>query len=98
MIVLRHFIKDSEDVEDGLNLYMGPFYWYSNKGNEIDFIAERENRLVPVEVKYQNRIAKSDYFGVKKVFGQGIIVTKDTVFKDQGITGVPLWLFIALVE
>jgi len=98
MIVLRHLIKDSEDVEDGLNLYMGPFYWHSNKGNEIDFIAERENRLVPVEVKYQNRIAKSDYFGVKKVFEQGIIVTKDTVFKDQGITCVPLWLFIALVE
>ena len=98
MIVLRHLIKDSEDVEDGLNLYMGPFYWHSNKGNEIDFIAERENKLVPVEVKYQNRIAKSDYFGVKKVFGQGIIVTKDTVFKDRGITGVPLWLFIVLVE
>ncbi len=96
MMVLRHLIQE-KDVLDGLNLYNGPFYWYSDKGNEIDFVAKVEEVLVPIEVKYQNRISKSDYTTIKRVFGKGLVVTKDAVFKDENILGIPVWLFLAVV-
>jgi hypothetical protein len=81
-----------------MNLYDGPFFWYSERGNEIDFIYNHEGTLIPVGVKYQSRINKSDYTGMKRVFGKGILITQDTIFKDEGIVGIPAWLFLALVE
>ncbi|KUK15611.1 MAG: AAA ATPase [Petrotoga mobilis] len=80
-----------------MNLYNGPFFWYSERGNEIGFICNYEGTLIPVEVKYQNRINKSDYLGMKRVFGRGILITQDTIFKDEGITGIPPWLFFGMV-
>lgn len=94
MITLRHLIDESK-LQNGLNLYEGPFYWYSEKGKEIDFLIERGG-LIPVEVKYQNRISRSDYSTMLRVFKKGVLVTKDTVFKDGTIVGIPLWLFSAL--
>ena len=93
MIVLRHLL-DELRIHEGLNLYFGPYYWYSNKGNEIDFIQEENSMLVPIEVKYQNKISKSDYSSMLRVFGRGILITKDQVFKDRGVVGIPLWLFV----
>lgn len=98
MLTLRHLLKDSDLIQHGMNLYDGPFFWYSERGNEIDFIYEHRKTLVPVEVKCQNKINKSDYIGMKKVFGKGILITQDTIFKDDGIVGIPAWLFLAVVE
>jgi len=50
--------------------------------------------LVPIEVKYQNKISKSNYSSMLRVFGRGILITKDQVFKDRGVVGIPLWLFV----
>jgi len=96
LMVLRHILRD-EDVSSGLNLYEGPYFWYSERGNEIDFVCERDGKLIPIEVKYQKNISKSDYLGMKKVFGKGVIVTQETSFKDEGIIGIPAWLFFGLV-
>jgi len=98
MFTLRHLLKDSDLIQHGMNLYNGPFFWYSERGNEIDFIYDHKGTLVPVEVKYQRKINKSDYLGMKKVFGRGILVTQDTIFQDEGVTGIPVWLFLAVVE
>ena len=98
MFILRHLLKDSDLTQHGMNLYDGPFFWYSARGKEIDFIYEHEGILMPIEVKYQNRINRSDYFGMRKVFGRGIIITQDTIFRDNGIVGIPAWLFLAVVE
>lgn len=95
-MVLRHILRD-EDVSSGLNLYEGPYFWYSERGNEIDFVCEHDGKLIPIEVKYQKNISKSDYLGMKKVFGKGVIVTQETSFKDEGIIGIPAWLFFGLV-
>jgi len=97
MFALRHLLKDSDLIHHGMNLYDGPLFWYSERGNEIDFIYNHEKTLVPVAVKYQSRINKSDYLGMKRVFGRGILITQDTIFKDEGIVGIPAWLFFGVI-
>ena len=96
MFTLNHLLKDSDLIDCGMNLYNGPYYWYSDRGNEIDFIYDHRGVLIPVEVKYRSRIKKSDYLGMKRVFGKGVLITKNTVFKDENIIGLPAWLFFAV--
>lgn len=98
MLTLNHILKNEDVVDNGLNLYHGPFFWYSDRGNEIDFVFDYKGKLIPIEVKYQNKINKFDYFGMKKVFKKGILITKDKVFKDENIVGIPAWLFFAIKE
>jgi hypothetical protein len=98
MFTLRHLTKDENLIPHGMNLYNGPFFWYSDRGNEIDFVYEHNGSLVPVEVKYQNKINKSDYSGMKRVFGKGILITQDIVFKDENIVGIPAWLFFGMFK
>jgi len=98
MFTLNHLLKDSDLINCGMNLYNGPYYWYSDRGNEIDFIYDHRGVLIPVEVKYRSRIKKSDYLGMKRVFGKGVLITKDTVFKDENIIGLPAWLFFAVLN
>lgn len=94
-VVLRHLIS-FRSLNAGLNLIDGPYYWYSGKGNEIDFLYVNEGSSIPIEVKYQKSINSSDYITMKRVFGKGIILTKNDLFKDDGIIGLPLWLFCAI--
>jgi predicted AAA+ superfamily ATPase len=98
MLTLRHIVRDADITLYGLNLYLGPYFWYSERGNEIDFVCERDGKLIPIEVKYQSKIGKTDYLGMRKVFGRGIVVTKETVFKDGNIVGLPAWLFLGILE
>jgi hypothetical protein len=51
-----------------------------------------------VEVKYQNKIHRSDYLGMKRVFKKGILITQETIFRDENIVAIPAWLFFALFE
>ena len=98
MLTLRHILKGSDMMYSGMNLYNGPFFWYSGRGNEVDFICSCDGTLIPIEVKYQNRINRSDYSNMKRVFGKGMVVTKDIVFKDDRIVGIPAWLFFSIFE
>ncbi|MDI6850738.1 MAG: ATP-binding protein [bacterium] len=97
MITLRHILRDEDITLYGLNLFKGPYFWYSERGNEIDFVCEREGKLIPIEVKYLNNVSKSDYIGMKRVYGRGVNVTKDIAFKDGDIVGIPVWLFSGIV-
>ncbi len=67
--------------------------WYSKKGREVDFILGG----IPIEVKYQKAISPSDYTTLKRVFGQGIVISRDTIGRDGGIVIIPAWLFSMLV-
>jgi len=94
-VVFENLLKYSYDFSEGLNLTAGPYFWYSDRGNEIDFLITINNKLIPIEVKYQNKIAKSDYFSLQKVFGRGVLITKDTIFRDGNVIGVPLEVFLS---
>lgn len=96
-LVLENILKFSSNTSEGLNLYYGPYYWYSAKGNEVDFLVEWESDLFPIEVKFQNRINKGDYTTLKRNFNKGILLTKDKVFRDDGVIGLPVYLFLLLI-
>jgi predicted AAA+ superfamily ATPase len=53
------------------------FFWHANK--EIDFIVVNDQgNLVPVEVKYQNKVDLKDFTFIKKQnFSQGLIFSKN---------------------
>ncbi|ABR30961.1 ATPase AAA [Thermosipho melanesiensis] len=96
-IVFTHLLKYSKDLSEGLMLYNGPYFWYSQKGKEIDFLINLKNNIIPIEVKFQNNISPSDYSTMKKVFQKGILVTKNTLFKKDDIVALPIESFLLLV-
>ncbi|SHH48147.1 ATP-binding protein [Thermosipho atlanticus] len=96
-VVFSHLLRYSKNLSEGLMLYNGPYFWYSQKGNEIDFLIDLRNEIIPIEVKFQNKISPSDYFTMKKVFQKGILVTKNTVFKRDNIIALPVELFLLFV-
>ncbi len=98
MYILRHLLRMEDVLDFGLNLYTGPYFWYSERGNEIDFVYDLNGTLIPIEVKYQRKVSRFDYLRMERVFGRGIIITKDAAFKDGNIVGIPAWLFSAVFK
>jgi len=85
------------DKHSGFSLLMNTFYWRSIRGKEVDFVSIWNGKEIPIEVKYQSRISASDYTTIKRSFGKGIILTKDTFFIDGEIIGVPVSCFLYLI-
>jgi len=79
------------------------FYWKSSKDREIDFVVKlADNSVLPVEIKYQSSIIKSDRYGIidfKKSSGvnKGVLLSKDKTEVKAGIVTLPTWLFLMLV-
>lgn len=68
--------------------------FFRNKG-EIDFLIKEEDRLIPIEVKYQKRIEVGDFKLMNRLgFKKGIIVSKETFFYENGFMVVPLGIFL----
>jgi len=95
-IVFTHLLRFSKDFNSGLVLYTGPYYWYSEKSKEIDFLVNLDGTIVPVEVKYKNKISPSDFLTMKKVFNRGILVTKKDTFKVGNIVVLPIYAFLLM--
>jgi len=88
-----------QDVEQtALNLVSGPYFWYSEKGNEIDFIVDREGVLIPIEIKYQNRNQQIGLYRDEKSLWQRNSGHKDTIGRDDNIVLMPIWLLLALMK
>lgn len=80
------------------------YYYRSSNKEEIDIILDRKVDIIPIEVKYTNKIETSD-INVIKNFTQknknnkmgktkyGIIITKDIYKKEEDLYFVPYWLF-----
>jgi predicted AAA+ superfamily ATPase len=66
------------------------------KGKEIDFIVKEGKSFLPIEVKYQGMINRSNYSTMKRSFVKGILVTKNTFFIDENVIGIPGALFLLL--
>ena len=80
------------------------FYWKSKKkGREVDFIMNISGLiLLPIEVKYQSKIAKSDRYSIidflkSSGINKGIILSKDIIESNGKIITLPVWLFLMLV-
>lgn len=77
-------------------------FWRSPQKDEVDVIIETKP-LLPIEVKYRNRIDTNDLKGILKFIGHhqlplGIVVTKNKIgqenIKGNNILFVPAWLFL----
>lgn len=77
-------------------------YWKGKKGREVDFVLRMGDRYLPIEVKFQSALKKSDLYGIidfsKSMPGQrGIILSKDVLESKNKIIVVPIALFLLLV-
>lgn len=79
------------------------FYWRSDKGREVDFVIKLEDGSpLPMEVKYQSDINRSDLYGIidfkkSSKSKRGILLSKDKLEVKGNITSLPVWLFLILV-
>lgn len=95
--VAAHLLRNFEHrLFEGFGSMEKVFYWRSAKGKEVDFVVLHGKSLVPVEVKYQSSISRSDYTTMKRSFGKGILVTKNSFLLDEKIVGIPAPLFLLL--
>lgn len=97
-IVFSHLVRVEESLYEGLSYLQNVFYWYSSRGNEIDFLVYQKGALLPIEVKYQSEITVSNYATIKRAFNQGIVLTKDAFFKKERIFGFPVSVFLSLMK
>lgn len=70
--------------------------YYYRDNFEVDFVARKDNTLLPVEVKYGKPQARQVLNFLKK-FNQpkGILVTRDAHSAEtQGVETIPLWRFL----
>ena len=73
-------------------------YWRKNK-DEVDIVLKRNDAIYGAEVKYKNKIRKSDKKGLKnfqKEFpkSETYMLTKSKLDRDGEIKMIPLWLFL----
>ena len=70
------------------------FYWKNKK--EIDVLIKDKDDIVPIEVKYQNKISKEDYASFYHFKG-GILATKDLYQQSEKYLTIPIHLLLALI-
>jgi predicted AAA+ superfamily ATPase len=78
------------------------FFWRGKKDREVDLILRLNDKYLPIEVKYQSSIRRSDLYGVidfekGAVSPSGLILAKEKLQSRNKITIVPLTLFLMLV-
>lgn len=99
-IVENHFIRFMYNVypSDVFASHEHVFYWRKKGGKrEVDFtIKSKNNELLPIELKYQNKIQKSDYKGLSK-FNKGIVISKNEFNMTGNYVTIPVSLFLLLV-
>ncbi len=92
-IVFNHLIKQ------GLKVY----YWQGKNKLEVDLVVKTHEGVIPIEVKYRNKIKSTDYkgliefmtsFNIKK----GYVITNEH-FSTKEIDGkvisyIPVWMFL----
>jgi predicted AAA+ superfamily ATPase len=70
---------------------------HSGGKKEVDFVLkENGNKLLGIELKYQNRINSSDYRGLT-AFERGILISKNKFDLSEKYATVPASLFLLLL-
>ncbi|MDW7733386.1 MAG: ATP-binding protein [Methanolobus sp.] len=74
------------------------FYWRNKGGKkEVDYVLKsRDNELLPIELKYQNKLQNSDYRGLYS-FPKGIMLSKNTFEVNNNYVTIPVSIFLLLV-
>jgi predicted AAA+ superfamily ATPase len=81
---------------------LSQYFFRSYSKQEVDFVIETNHHLLPIEVKYQGSLTKSDFrnlltFMDDEGIKTGLVVAKNQFeayqFNDKKIITLPLWLF-----
>lgn len=97
-IVFNHCRRLQYNITQGIK---GNIFYWKNNGNEVDVIIPFADKLIPVEVKYRNRIDPEDFSGIstfikneKRCANIGFIVSKNTLELSGRIIVIPMILFL----
>ena len=80
------------------------YYYRNSRKEEIDVILDRKIDVIPIEVKYTNKIESYDIKNIKDFIEKnrdnkigktkyGIVITKDIFKKEENLYFIPYWLF-----
>ena len=91
-------IKEFRRLPDFKNIS----YFKDKQKHEVDIILEINSKIVPIEVKYQNRIYNHDlknlmYFMDANDLIFGVVVTKNLFEKREKILCIPAWMFLLIL-
>ncbi len=77
------------------------FFWRDNSKRELDFIIELDNKVIPIELKFQETIRSEDTKVIRAAIEKfnspfGILLTKKSIHLSDKIISIPLWLFLLI--
>lgn len=77
-------------------------FWRSKEDREVDFVIANNPRVIPIEVKFQERVTREDLYPLadfRKVSATrgGIVLSKDILEKRDGYSIVPASIFLLLI-
>ncbi len=98
-VVADHCRRLKFNMEHGLDSSI--YYWNDKRGHEVDVVIELFQKPIPIEIKYQEDIARSELTGLYEFMEKynsplGFVVTKNTFKIEENIIYVPVWLFLFL--
>ncbi len=98
------FLNDEAEISKAIENFVGifgnfDFFWRTPQKDEIDFISKKGSKIIPIEVKYANKIHPKDLNAIKKFSKKNktstaIIITKDTEQQNQGTKMIPAWKWL----
>lgn len=79
------------------------FFWRDKQKREVDLVLGLKRGILPVEVKYKNKVTTKDLNGVRafasKFKTKRAIVVTDNLFKaDVEYMFIPLWFFLSYLK
>lgn len=99
-VFLREPVNLSYVVENILASHLNRNFntmFYFRNGWEIDFVVFGNGKRMLIELKYQKKITYEDMKIVEK-YGEGVVVTQNTLKSFERILLIPLPLFLCVLE
>jgi len=93
-VAVVHFARLAAEQHPNVGFNDLIFYWKNKK--ETDIIVKSDDELLAVEVKYQERITKSDLQSLYH-FGGGILLSKSLLKIDDKYSVIPVHLMLAII-
>ncbi len=97
-VIENLIMSDLMRSENSVNWSNMVFFFRSTNNAEVDFVTRnRGGELLPIEVKYQNRVKDSDFLNLNKVNNKrGIIISKEDFRVKNNKHIIPVEAFLLL--
>lgn len=96
-VVGSHLLRKSRFINTGLSSISDLFYWQSKAGKEVDFVFLDQDRLLSIEVKYQNHVTLRDSITMIRHFNNGLLLSKKHFEVGPNVLMLPVSWFLAMI-